>query len=476
VNNEMVNGGSTGYGLSISASAISIGPSATRNPTIKGNLFSGNVTGAAVWPVMEHGDISDNRFVGNGVYHGFQGTPKSTVIARNSFNDNQLNGMNLVGSPSNNIITENEFAGNHAQGLAGTLESTVVARNSFRDNQGNGIGGGTAGSVTIRDNEFRSNALSGVAGNYYNSTIEGNLFIDNGAFGIQLFTPVHDTTITGNLMLRNGLTKPCVDPRLNDCGGGIEFGARSLVAQQPQTNHVYGNTISGNRFGAYYASIATSPPAPAPGDFATLEIPMAGNYWGTTSGPFHPVRNVSGTGNAAYDRQATDASAPGKILFYPWLMLAPGDTPRKLSQAAAADLNALLPTGNKQTDDRIGKAINSILDSMKPSYWAGDFALTGKGSKVFDEDRKAVNELQHVTKAAGATVAAVKESIEDLVVADEVLARAAIWAAVDGNGKPAEIAKARDEFTKAVAYQTAGNWDNAVDHFKKAWEHATRAL
>jgi hypothetical protein len=256
-----------------------------------------------------------------------------------------------------------------------------------------------------------------------------------------------------------------MDVNPNLCGGGISFGTRDPLDVD---NDIFGNTISGNQVGAVYV-----------GTNATRQKHAEGNYWGTTSGPYHAVRNPSGTGNAVIDQSSDPNANPataGKILFDPWLMLAPGTTPRALVQAAAADVNALLPTGDKRLDKSLERATATIVNSLNPAYWNGGFMLMGKGNKVFDEQKQAVKELADVVKAGNAQSGAAREAIEDLLVSEEVLARTAIATAIATGGKHTEIAKAQDALAKALAAQTAGDWDKAVDGYKKAWEQATHAV
>ena len=64
--------------------------------------------------------------------------------------------------------------------------------------------------------------------------------------------------------------------------------------------------------------------------------------------------------------------------------------------ATAILLNELTPTGNDKDDKAIQKAIEAIDKSLSPDQWLDDSHLSSKGKKVFDEEKKAVNELQKV--------------------------------------------------------------------------------
>ncbi len=158
--------------------------------------------------------------------------------------------------------------------------------------------------------------------------------------------------------------------------------------------------------------------------------------------------------------------------------------PLLVKQEVRDNSATLLPTGDKKTDDRIEKAIESIEDSLEDKYWADDSHLVEKGKKVFDEEKKAVKELMNVDQPD------VSGLIDSLVYdADEVLALVAIEEAVGaamgcpGNHKPKDCDKALKEITKAHEERTEaqedldkGDPDKAIDHYKKAWEHAQKAL
>jgi nitrous oxidase accessory protein NosD len=515
-NNEILNGGPQRIGFQCGGSG-NMGPSASRIPSVRGNTFSGNL-GAIVLldgPLVS-GEISDNifanndhgvhagfahatvagntfqgnagfgiqfaalshdnvvsgnQFIGNGATpgtgHGLIGSLTSTVVANNVFRDNNGAGVALFGpASSGNAITDNEFVGNAGGGLgAGPLTDSLVARNVFRANGAVGVGAMTIGSGaarnTVTDNEFRDNATSAMRGSLSASLVARNTFTGNLGFAISLLSDITGNTITGNLILGNGVLGTCDNPIPAACGGGFLFG--SLYLFPPVSNDVSGNTISGNRVGAMYV-----------GPNAIHTRDMRGNYWGATTGPFHAVYNPAGEGNAVID-QATDRSGPGRIPFDPWLMLEPGTTPLTLVEDVAAGLSALLPKSTRSVDHSLQRAYDAVVASLAAQYWGGDFTLTASGHMVFVEQRKAVKELEDVVKASEPRSAMARLAIDDLLLSEEVVARTAINLAVAAGGNPAEIARARDALSRAQLEQSAGDWDNAVDSYRKAWEHATRA-
>jgi len=134
------------------------------------------------------------------------------------------------------------------------------------------------------------------------------------------------------------------------------------------------------------------------------------------------------------------------------------------------DLTAMLPTGDKKTDDKIEKAIKHINKSLADKLWEDPSHLTKKGKKVFDEMKKAVNDLM---KIKGLDVS---DAINSLVEVGRMLAQIAIDDAIAAGGKAKEIEKAEKEMAKASEDISKGKFDKAIGHYKKAWERAQKAL
>jgi hypothetical protein len=146
------------------------------------------------------------------------------------------------------------------------------------------------------------------------------------------------------------------------------------------------------------------------------------------------------------------------------------ESPLGLKTEARADLAAMLPTGNKHDDKRIEKAIEHLDKSLDPELWVDGSHLGDKGKKVFDEEGKAVKELEKLSGGASAGIVAA------LLRADKLLATTALDEAIAGAGNAKEIEKAQEELAKAVEELAKGKPDKAIDHYGKAWQHATKAL
>ena len=167
-----------------------------------------------------------------------------------------------------------------------------------------------------------------------------------------------------------------------------------------------------------------------------------------------------GNADAAVDL-INDAGTPLRASDHDGLVLyLDSECPRAKKAAAAESLVALGSTGDSKTDKRIAKAIDSIVDSLDSTLWVDGRHLSGKGGKVFSEEKKAVKELlkalddgvePEVEEVLTAAVAA-------LVSADEILARVAIddaFAALErrrllrSGGAGEECEEAVEELAKA---------------------------
>lgn len=135
-------------------------------------------------------------------------------------------------------------------------------------------------------------------------------------------------------------------------------------------------------------------------------------------------------------------------------------------------LSSLLPTGDKKNDDAIKKAIESIDKSLKPDNWEDGTSLTDKGKKVFDEEKKAVQELSKVKNIN------LTSAINSLVQVDRDLAQSAINEVSCGTDDKCqkELAKAQKSLADGDTQAAKPDPDKAIDNYKKAWESAMKAM
>ena len=130
-------------------------------------------------------------------------------------------------------------------------------------------------------------------------------------------------------------------------------------------------------------------------------------------------------------------------------------------------LQRLLPTRDWRTDGQIGAAIYHIFWSLRADLWKDGSHLTKKGQKVFDEEKMAVEALQQVR---GSFAGAVAPAINALVSVDAQLAQTAINEASPGPN----LVKANAEKAKALEDIALGNPEKAIEHYKYAWQFATK--
>jgi hypothetical protein len=308
-------------------------------------------------------------------------------------------------------------------------------------------------NVTVEGNSM-ANITSAVRGAY-------GLIANNGAGTSNLI--VRDNTIdtlTGSWAHGIGLEGPTPNAlvEFNRISNFTTLGSDS-IAVFFEANPVYATSkVNRNSFTFVVAGIAVHPLLPAGAMNATC------NWWGAATGP--SGANI-GSG----------VVVGPNVVFTPWLItsdlnaMCNGGTARGNKQVVRAMLAALPLTGDTKVDKSLTKALESVNDSLNPAYWADDNNLTDKGNKVFDEEKKAVQELQKVTGIN------VTWAITSLVQVDRALAEAAINSVNCGTDTKCqkELNKAQEALVKGNTEAAKPDPDKAIDNYKKAWETAVKA-
>jgi hypothetical protein len=142
-------------------------------------------------------------------------------------------------------------------------------------------------------------------------------------------------------------------------------------------------------------------------------------------------------------------------------------------ETVVTELTALLPTGDAKVDKQLTKAIDAIETSLDPAWWTSDQTITTK--KVFDDERKAVVQLDLIVAAGGPESSAAQAAIDVLVNADRQLAQIELIAAVARGGDAGKIADAQAAMAEATVLNAAGLYDEAINAYKAAWDAATKA-
>ena len=144
-------------------------------------------------------------------------------------------------------------------------------------------------------------------------------------------------------------------------------------------------------------------------------------------------------------------------------------------------LTGLKDTTDDKTDKKIDKVIKKINKAMNSKYWdeSGTELTSKKGKKVVDESKKAVKDLLKISKKSDLVYPEITITVDLLVGISEQLATDAIddAQAFAGDKKvDKEIKKSDKEMDKAQKELDKGKPDKAIDKYKKAWEHAQKAL
>jgi predicted extracellular nuclease len=138
-----------------------------------------------------------------------------------------------------------------------------------------------------------------------------------------------------------------------------------------------------------------------------------------------------------------------------------------------AGLAALLSTGDKNTDKRLDKAIESIEASLNPDWWTSDQTVTNK--KVFDNERAAVAQLALIVGSGAPEADEAMAAIDVLLNADRQLAQVELNAAIARGGSASKIAEAEFHMAEAATFIDLGLYADAVNAYEAAWDAATKA-
>ena len=152
-------------------------------------------------------------------------------------------------------------------------------------------------------------------------------------------------------------------------------------------------------------------------------------------------------------------------------------TARALKFEAINDLTPCLSSTDCRTVANARSAIRSIQCSLSSRLWVNDTKLTCSGELVFEYEEDAAYAIQKILKYSPdvACVRAATDAVQDMMQADEQIARAAIAEAVACNGNASYIAKANCELVTAQTSIAKQDYKGAIEHYEHAWEYAQKA-
>ena len=152
-------------------------------------------------------------------------------------------------------------------------------------------------------------------------------------------------------------------------------------------------------------------------------------------------------------------------------------TARALKFEAINDLTPCLSSTDSRTVANARSAIRSIQCSLSSRLWVNDTKLTCSGELVFEYEEDAAYAIQKILKYSPdvACVKAATNAVQDLMQADEQIARAAIAEAIACNGNASYITKANSELVTAQASISKQDYKGAIEHYEHAWEYAQKA-
>ena len=179
---------------------------------------------------------------------------------------------------------------------------------------------------------------------------------------------------------------------------------------------------------------------------------------------------------------ATDASGNSSQAQQTVTVLGPRDIKQEVSQRLSE---------HEDESHRFTDAIREIEKSLQPELWIDGIHLDPEhGHQIFSHERHAVKDLLVLLKDDDDDevtldgLARARKAIDDLVAVDRLLAATLLnensgLVAADPNKQDhvdEELAKAAKEMDKGDAAQAAGEPDEAIYHYRKAWEHVNHAV
>jgi hypothetical protein len=153
---------------------------------------------------------------------------------------------------------------------------------------------------------------------------------------------------------------------------------------------------------------------------------------------------------------------------------------RATVDAVKGSIDAAIAAGGSKHDiDRLKDVRKKLGDALGPKLWLDDTHVQPKGGeKVFDRLKDVVHKLQDLQKDKKSDIPddVVQGWIDSIVSVVQTLALTEIADATAAGGDAHKLADAARELTNAADELAKGHVDQAIDHYKHAWQHAEDSL
>ncbi len=161
----------------------------------------------------------------------------------------------------------------------------------------------------------------------------------------------------------------------------------------------------------------------------------------------------------------------GNLGYYAWLTRFP--VVQNQLKEVVQSLYALLENMEQsKKNPPISQAIRYLEASLTPEFWQDVWTPSGSGSRIFDKNQKAVQELLE----SGSQQPIVVEAINTIVQMARTLATNALVEALARGGVSRRLLQARKNMERAHQEMKSENLVQAILIFGKAWDAAGKAL
>jgi hypothetical protein len=142
---------------------------------------------------------------------------------------------------------------------------------------------------------------------------------------------------------------------------------------------------------------------------------------------------------------------------------------RQTKTDAGAALQALLASERHQVDRELHDAIQHINASLAPELWSDDYHLTSEGSRVFEEEKQAVHELEEIDHLTPSLSHQLHSAESTLALVDRALVQTAVSDAQSVGAGGELLTRAQHEITRGDELASRGDYSGAIGHYWKGW-------